>query len=568
MGLINNALFIGRSALSAYQSALQVVGNNITNVGNPNYVRQNPILARVPSAAEPGGFMPGNGVRMSQLQRHIDEALEGRLRTSYGDRESAAAEQRGLERLESIVNELSDQDLSSRLSAFFGAFSALQSEPTNAAKRSTVIETARALVQEVKRQRNEALALRDEANERTTFLTSRADEILTQIADLNVRVVEAEAGGKGTANALRDERDALLRELSGFINVTTREQEGGAINVYIGNEAVVQFGTSRGLVATSDFEDGVTNVNVRFADNNRMVNLTSGELEGLAHTRDTHADGHLAELDALSLALIREVNLAHSSGQGLVGLEQVTGTYGVTDPALSLADTTNGLLFAPTNGSFQITVTDSAGTRHTTDIFVRIGVGGVADTTLNDLQAALDAVAGISAAVTSDGKLSITADAGSTFTFANDTSGVLAAVGVNTFFAGREAFDLEVNDVVRNNPNLIAAARDATPGDGSNAAQLADVLNQPSSVLSNVSIQDYYNTLVSNVAVTTAAAISGTQASGAIVDSLVSQREAISGVSLDEEALQLIKFERAFQGAARFLTVVDEMIAETLNLVR
>ena len=47
MGLINNALFIGQSALTAYQSALQVIGNNITNAGNPNYVRQNPIMARV-----------------------------------------------------------------------------------------------------------------------------------------------------------------------------------------------------------------------------------------------------------------------------------------------------------------------------------------------------------------------------------------------------------------------------------------------------------------------------------------------------------------------------------------
>ena len=50
--------------------------------------------------------------------------------------------------------------------------------------------------------------------------------------------------------------------------------------------------------------------------------------------------------------------------------------------------------------------------------------------------------------------------------------------------------------------------------------------------------------------------------------SLVAQREAMSGVSLDEEALALIKFERAFQGAARYITVVDELIGEMLNMVR
>jgi len=379
-------------------------------------------------------------------------------------------------------------------------------------------------------------------------------------------VAEAEAGGKGTANALRDNRDALLRELSGYISITVREQEGGAVNVYVGNDAVVQFGTSRGLVATSDFEDGVINVNIRFADNNRPVELTGGELAGMANTRDVHADGHLAKLDALAEALIREVNVAHASGQGLAGMEDVTGTYSVTDPALSLADTTNGLLFAPQNGSFQIITTDSSGNTKTTDIFVRIGVGGVADTTLNDLQADIDAITGLSATVTTDGRLSITAADGYSFRFANDSSQALAALGINTFFTGRNAYDVGVNEVVSGNVNLIAASLDGTEGDGTNAGLLADVLGQPSTVLGDLSLEDYYNRMVSDLAVTTSAAVSGTQASEAIVDSLVAQREAVSGVSLDEEALQLIKFERAFQGASRYLTVVDGMIAEILNL--
>jgi flagellar hook-associated protein 1 FlgK len=240
----------------------------------------------------------------------------------------------------------------------------------------------------------------------------------------------------------------------------------------------------------------------------------------------------------------------------------------VSDPALSLADLANGLPFAAQNGSFQIITTDVDGTTHTTDIFIKIGVGGVPDTTLNDLQAAIDAIAGLSAIVTSDGKLSITAAAGYSFTFADDSSQVLAALGINTFFTGRQAYDMAVNDLVANNIDLIAASSDGSVGDGTNAQRIADVLTTPSSVLNDVSIEDYYNRMVSDMAVTTAAAISGTQASEVIVDSLVAQREAVSGVSLDEEALQLIRFERAFQGASRYLTVVDAMIAEVLNLAR
>jgi len=569
MGLINNALFIGRSALTAYQSALQVIGNNISNAGNPDYVRQNPLMSRIAGQSTPSGFMPGNGVRMSALQRHIDEALEGRLRNAFGDRESSVALESGFQRLESIVNELSDDDLSSRLTSLFGAFSELQSDPTSMPKRRAVADAAQRLVQEIGRQRSETVGMRDEANNRISFLANRADELLTDIADLNTKIVEAESGGEGTASALRDERDAHLRELSGIIDITVREQEGGAVNVYIGNEAAVQYGTSRGLVASSDFENGVANVNVRFADNDRAVSITGGELEGVVGTRDTQADGHRAALDALSVALIREVNIAHSSGQGLVGMSQATGTYGGNEPALSLADiTNNGLLFAPQNGSFQIVVTDPNGTQHTPDIYVRIGVAGVADTTMNGLQAALNAVSGISASVGSDGKLSITADNNYSFTFANDTSYTLAAVGINTFFTGREAFDMAVSSVIQGDVRLIAAAADGATGDGTNAQRIADVLSKPTTALSNVSIEDYYNTLVSGLAVDASASISGTQASSAIVDSLVAQREAVSGVSLDEEALQLIKFERAFQGASRYVAVVDSMLKEMMNLVR
>ena len=173
MGLINNALFIGRSALTSYQSALQIIGNNVTNAANPNYVRQNPVLSRITGGQLPQGFIPGNGVQLGALQRHVDESLEARLRTGLSDRESVLAERNGLTRIESILNELSDNDLSSRLEDFFGAFSALESEPTSMAKRQNTVQTGIVLAGEVFRQRTETYHLRDEVNERMILLTDR-----------------------------------------------------------------------------------------------------------------------------------------------------------------------------------------------------------------------------------------------------------------------------------------------------------------------------------------------------------------------------------------------------------
>ena len=131
--------------------------------------------------------------------------------------------------------------------------------------------------------------------------------------------------------------------------------------------------------------------------------------------------------------------MLHAGGRGLVGFDSVTGTYGVTDSAVSLATAANGLEWLPKNGSFQVKVIDAAGVETTTEVFVRIGVGGVPDTTLDDLVTALNGITNVSASLTADGKLQIDAQNGATIALANDTSEALAALGINTFFQGRDA---------------------------------------------------------------------------------------------------------------------------------
>ena len=122
MGLVNGALQIGRSALLAYQSALQVVGNNVSNAGSATYTRQSPVLTPYVGVPLPEGFMPGGGVMLSALQRSVDSSLEDRLRVSTGDYAAATAQRDSLSRIESVLNELTDTSLSSLLGQFFNSF--------------------------------------------------------------------------------------------------------------------------------------------------------------------------------------------------------------------------------------------------------------------------------------------------------------------------------------------------------------------------------------------------------------------------------------------------------------
>src|ERR1051325_7492177 len=106
MGLIGSALQIGKSALLAYQSALQVVGNNVSNAGSTSYTRQTPVLTPTTGVNLPEGFTPG-GVALSALQRNVDDSLENRIRIALGDQSGTQVQQDTLGRIEGVLNELS-----------------------------------------------------------------------------------------------------------------------------------------------------------------------------------------------------------------------------------------------------------------------------------------------------------------------------------------------------------------------------------------------------------------------------------------------------------------------------
>jgi len=578
MGLMSAALEIGRSAILSYQGAMQVVGTNVANAGNADYTRQTAGLAALPGVPLGHDLRPGAGVALSSLKRNMDESLEARIRVAIADKESALAEGNWVGRVESFFDELTGAGISSQLTDFFNSLSEVQNNPEDLAIRNVAITSGATLAGSVRRLREELLAMGEEVNGEIETLVQAADGLATEIADLNARIVAAEGSGQGQANSLRDQRDGKLRDLAELFDVTVRNQPDGSIYVYIGSEALVQGGISRGLT-TEEVTDGeFVRSLVRFRDTNAPVSVHGGRIEGLLNARENQAYGRIAGVDEFAAALIGEVNRIHADGQGLVGLRSVTGTYDVMDPTAALNTDEAGLstFGAPRNGSFFITVNDNA--THTPVAYqINVDLDGVgADTSLQSLVDDINAtVTGVTASVTPDNRLQVTASAGYSFTFGHDgavsrtdTSGVLAAMGMNTFFDGSTAGDIRVNAALEADPQLLAAAMTNLTGDGDNAGRLAGVINTSSDLLNGSSVLEAYNTIANQVAVSGQAARTGMDAASAILSAMQTQKEAISGVSLDEEAIELIKFERAFQGAARYLSVVDQMMAEMMNIIR
>ncbi len=569
MGL-TSALGVGRTALAAYQAALQVAGQNIANVSTPGYTRTSADLSAIAGPGLRVGQL-GNGVQITGIRRNVSEALQTRLRTAVSDLGSSTAEKSVMSRLESVLDPLGTSNLGSLLSEFFGSIGDLQNTPENTATRGIVINTATNLVERIRGIRGDLIAIRTDLNTEITNAVDRADELATAIASLNQQVTLAEAGSSGPASSLRDRRDQLLSEMSELFNTTVREQPTGAVNVYIGNEALVQFGESFGIKAEMELDSatGLYSAVPRFKINNGPVHATSGIVEGLTTSRDVHNQDQFSRLDSLAAGLINEINKVHAGGKGLVGYDTLTGLSAVLDSTIALNTADNGLAFLPQTGSFFIDMKDNgSGTSVRTQINIDLdGIGP--DTTLDSLAADINAnVSNITATVLASGRLQLTAANGYKFSFGDDTSGALAALGVNTFFSGKDSLDIGISSLITGNNALLAAGASDLPGDGNNATAMVGVQDLAVASLGGVSLNEYYTATMANLAVSASAVNSADEAAKVIFDSLTVQRESISGVNLDEEAVALMSFQRAYEGVARYMRVVDDMMQTLLTLVR
>ncbi len=567
---LTSALSIGRSGLAANQAALEVAGNNLANASNPGYTRQSAVLAANGGVEVQQGIFIGTGVKLQQIARNVDTALESRLRAAIGDEQAAIAKHDLLSQLEAITNDLSDTGLSSRLNQFFDAFSELANNPTETSLQTLVVREGASLSGYVQGLRGDLVQARNQLDDQIRAQVKQADSLLDQIAGLNSEVAFAE-GGAGGANALRDERDQLINELSKLLDVSTVEQSTGATDVFLNGVPLVLAGQSRGIKTQFATATGgsTLEIELRLKDDGTFLSADSGTIGSLIDIRAADMVPAIETLDQFAGALIEQVNRIHSGGQGSALHESLIGEVQVDDPAAALTHADAGLAFVPEHGSFQLHVTQkSTGTRTTRQIDVDLdGIGG-ADMSLNDLSAAIDAVANVSSAVTVDGRLQITGDSADfEFSFSDDSSGALAALGVNTFFAGSDATDIATTGLVNDDPSFVAARTDHTPGGNDAALAIADLRERGLADLGGLSLTQLWAQHIEDYAVRTSEADQNVSSSGTVVESLTAQREAVSGVSVDEEAINLLAYQRAYQGSARFLSVVDELMETLIGMV-
>lgn len=314
-------------------------------------------------------------------------------------------------------------------------------------------------------------------------------------------------------------------------------------------------------------------------DNGRR--LTGGSLAGYFQFRDAGVGVYRGKLDTLASSLAWEVNRIHSQGAGLGRFAEVTATYEASRSDAVLGGREARLTYGErlSGGSLMVYLYSGAGEKAVSAVNLDFGGGQGFDParhTLKDVADAFGAVDGLSANIV-DGRLQIKADKGFEFAFGSDSTGLLAALGINTFFDGSDARTLAVNQVVRSNLALVNAghvngAGEMNSGDNATALALAELQRKNVSMRSvtegNVwqPLGEYFSSLVAKAGSDSQSAKFNAQYHKALVSDLRARQDAVSGVNLDEEMTSLIRLQHAYTAAAKMITTADSMLQVLLGL--
>ncbi len=317
-----------------------------------------------------------------------------------------------------------------------------------------------------------------------------------------------------------------------------------------------------------------------------------GKLGAYVEVRDKHISKYQAQLDALAESIIWEVNRLHSQGAGLDGFTQTTGTTVVEDTGLPLGSDWHSYTYHDrlTTGNLNMYFyNDNTGEPLLSGSlnFNPDPAGPVEnfDPTKHSLQ---DVAAAINrsyvdatgrqliTATIEGGMLQLTAAEDVEFKMGSDTTGLWAALGINTFFAGDSASSISINPNLVDHPEHINSATidGQTEGNSSDGtiAQRIGKLSEASVKISTVwetreeSVLSYYATMVGGVGSDTRNAIFNADYYQTLADEADTQVQAKSGVNLDEEMTLLIKFQHSYTAAAKLISTADQMFETLLSM--
>lgn len=534
---MSDLLSIGASGVRAYQTALNVVGENIANAGTAGYVRRDTVLRELAPGAGSYPLEVNNrilgGVDATGVSRSWDQFRAAEVRYTGAE---AARTEAGIVWLERVENSLAGGGLTDNLTRFFNSAQALAADPTGIAPRAAMIENAAGVAQAFRTTAEGLGAVAADLEATARLSVTELNGLAAGLAKTNAGLTRAREGTNGHAQLL-DERDRILDRMSDIASISVEAGQGGIVTVRlndVGGPVLVKGIDARQI-------EFATNASGSFAytldphTNPQAIGFRGGSLAGLADADVRVADARV-EIDRVATDFAAAVNANQAGGADLDGNDGV-----------ALFDATGGAI------GFQAMSLDpreiAAARRWIADTpATNAGTGRIAVAT--DPDAATPALPSLRISVT-----------GGVVTATDPVTN--AVVGSAPYTAGQPVdlagLTITISGAPVDGDAFNVARTGANSRDNGSLASLADARRAGG-----------FEGAVTNLTATNASTLTArrtiAEAQGAIRDGALAARDNVSGVNLDHEAVELLRFQQAYQASSRVIQVARDTIQTILDI--
>ncbi|KRE97963.1 flagellar biosynthesis protein FlgK [Paenibacillus sp. Soil766] len=550
MGSTFGGIEIAKRALFSQQTALSTTGHNIANANTKGYSRQvvnftaaAPLEAPSFTRSTTPGQL-GQGVEFDSIKRVREAFLDHQFYNENKELGNWSVRKDALEKLEAITNEPSDTGIRQVIENFWNSWQVFSKEPENTTARAALKESALAMTDSFNHTATQLNELRNDITENIRVKVKESNTILTQIARLNGEIFRVEGLGND-ANDLSDQRDLLVDQLSSIVNVTVEKSAGGynvkmgSVMLVEGNEVATNFAETP-PASGSGSSTGTTGLT--FDDAYKNGDLKSGEVFGMIESRETYLASYQFQMDSMVKAL----------AEGTVKITMPAGS--VLPSKLPAGTVLNGVTYTGTE-----VLTDSQRVlKADTELSVKglNGIHGLGYSMENPPTAGIPFFT-MKAGATEFTAASLTLNPD----IISNVSKLVASSRVMTDSAGNIVKDSDGKETLVKGNNTIALLA----SDLRNMKVDFDPLSTGIPILTNGTFDEFFRAIVGQLGVQSQEADRQATNQKILAEQVDSRRQSVSGVSTDEEMANMIKFQHAYNAAARAMTTYDEMLDKIIN---
>lgn len=619
MGSTFSGIELGKRSIMAHTDAISTAGHNISNANTEGYSRQRVQLKEFDPLYRPDLERPeragmiGQGIDVQSITRIRDEMLDQRITAQQNQESYWDTRSKYYTMIEQIYNEPDEVSVRSNMDKFWESWQELSINPESQAARQAVVTRGESLSDSIKSKWENLMGVGSLINSDIDSTVKQINSYANQIAAVNSEIVRSRGVGDNP-NDLLDRRDLLVDKLSKLANITTDRRDPDEFMVHLDGKVLVQGGVARNFDLVS-LTDNNGYEKLVWADTREDVSVSGGTLGALIELRDVDVRNEIQSLNTMTMNFSDLVNDVHRNAYGannVTGLdfftqhsfvENVNGNFdrngdGVLDHSYIFRFTGTTTLNPQEQIGFEGVMTFSGPSGnvqvpyHPTDT-VETVINRINDSN-GEVKAYLDrnnnlVLKGTTAQNVENPDFVIRHVEDSGF-FLTGYSGILAASGADGAydFARADAVDslagaqfavspvlnpagyIEVNGVIKNDVKSVAAAfRDdsgnVNAGDGRAAVEIASIRNTKVMIGHERTLDDYFADSVTNVGLKGEQAENNLKSHMAIMNDLRTIRDSISGVNIDEELSDIIKFQHGYNAAAKFVTIWDSLIDTVIN---